>query len=126
MGWGVPMATDIALAVGVLALAGSGVPATLRAFLLGLAVVDDIGAIVVIAVFYSDGRVVRLARGRRWRRLATVFLAARSRACTQTGRVRRARHGDVVRAARGRRAPHARRRGLGLLTPVHAAASVPS
>lgn len=54
-GWGVPMATDIALAVGVLALAGGGVPATLRAFLLGLAVVDDIGAIIVIAVFYSQG-----------------------------------------------------------------------
>jgi len=55
MGWGVPMATDIALAIGVLALAGSGVPATLRAFLLGLAVVDDIGAIIVIAIFYSEG-----------------------------------------------------------------------
>ncbi len=55
MGWGVPMATDIALAIGVLALAGSSVPATLRAFLLGLAVVDDIGAIVVIAIFYSQG-----------------------------------------------------------------------
>jgi NhaA family Na+:H+ antiporter len=54
-GWGVPMATDIALAVGVLALAGKGAPASLRAFLLGLAVVDDIGAIVVIAVFYSTG-----------------------------------------------------------------------
>ena len=54
-GWGVPMATDIALAIGVLALAGSSVPSTLRAFLLGLAVVDDIGAIVVIAVFYSEG-----------------------------------------------------------------------
>lgn len=54
-GWGVPMATDIALAVGVMALAGSGVPASVRAFLLGLAVVDDIGAIVVIAVFYSQG-----------------------------------------------------------------------
>lgn len=54
-GWGVPMATDIALAVGVMALAGSAVPAGLRAFLLGLAVVDDIGAIVVIAVFYSTG-----------------------------------------------------------------------
>jgi len=54
-GWGVPMATDIALAVGVLALAGSQAPPSLRAFLLGLAVVDDIGAIVVIAVFYSSG-----------------------------------------------------------------------
>ena len=54
-GWGVPMATDIALAVGVLALAGNAVPASLRAYLLGLAVVDDIGAIVVIAVFYSTG-----------------------------------------------------------------------
>jgi len=54
-GWGVPMATDIALAVGVMALVGAAAPASLRAFLLGLAVVDDIGAIVVIAVFYSSG-----------------------------------------------------------------------
>jgi NhaA family Na+:H+ antiporter len=54
-GWGVPMATDIALAVGVLALAGKGAPPGLRAFLLGLAVVDDIGAIAVIAIFYSTG-----------------------------------------------------------------------
>lgn len=49
------MATDIALAVGVLAVAGSRVPASLRAFLLGLAIVDDIGAIVVIAAVYSSG-----------------------------------------------------------------------
>jgi NhaA family Na+:H+ antiporter len=52
---GVPMATDIALAVGVVALAGPQVPRALRTFLLGLAVVDDIGAIVVIAVFYASG-----------------------------------------------------------------------
>lgn len=54
-GWGVPMATDIALAVGLLSTIGNRVPRSLRAFLLGLAVVDDIAAIVVIALFYSDG-----------------------------------------------------------------------
>jgi Na+:H+ antiporter, NhaA family len=54
-GWAVPMATDIALAIGMLAVAGAALAPSLRAFLLGLAIVDDIGAIVVIAIVYSSG-----------------------------------------------------------------------
>ena len=54
-GWGVPVATDIALAVGLLGMIGSSVAPSLRTFLLGLAVIDDIGAILIIAFIYSEG-----------------------------------------------------------------------
>ena len=62
-GWAVPIATDIAFAVGVLGLAGRRAPRELRAFLLTLAVVDDLGTIAVIGLFFSEG-------------LAPVWLAA--------------------------------------------------
>ena len=68
-GWGIPMATDIAFAVGVLGVLGRRIPSAARLFLLTLAIVDDIGAILVIAVFYTDD----LSLG--WLAIALALLA---------------------------------------------------
>jgi NhaA family Na+:H+ antiporter len=67
-GWGVPMATDTAFAVALIAIMGSRVPVELRIFLTAAAIVDDIGAIIVVAIFYSDALNVAALSGA----LATV------------------------------------------------------
>lgn len=75
-GWGVPMATDIAFALGVLRLLGSRIPAGLAVFLTALAIVDDLGAVVVIALFYTANLVLPYLA---WATVALFALVALNR-----------------------------------------------
>lgn len=115
-GWGISMATDIAFALGVLTLLGDRVPASLKVLLLGLAIADDIGAIVVIAVFYTDEIALRwllgaavglvvvvlMRRARIWYLPAYVMVGTVVWACTLESGI----HATIAGVA------------LGLLTPA--------
>jgi NhaA family Na+:H+ antiporter len=119
-GWAVPTATDIAFAMGVLALLGRGLPPALRVFLLALAIIDDLVAVLIIALFYSGGlqwsQLLVAAAG-----LAGVFLL-------QSLGVRRAwayvLPGAVLWWGIWQTGAHPTLAGvvLGLVTPVHALA----
>ena len=117
-GWGIPMATDIAFAVALISSLGKRVPAGARLFLLTLAIVDDLGAILVIAIFYAQG----LSFG--W-----LAVAAAAVALTVLARIRRIRAiawyillGSICWYALFQSGVHATIAGVvfGLLTPAHA------
>jgi len=116
-GWGIPMATDIAFAVAALAVLGPRVPPGLKVFLLALAIVDDLGAVTVIALFYTDEiRLASLGAAALGLGVAYAMLAAGVRAYGAYFLV-----GGVVWLATLSSGLHATVAGvlLGLLTPVH-------
>ena len=110
-GWGVAMSTDTALALGLLALLGRGVPDQVRIFLLTVFVVDDLVALVVIAVVYSeDDRADAAAAGARWC-FAAMLGMLRGSGCAAASVVRAVRRRAVGGAAGQRRRPGGVRAG---------------
>ena len=119
-GWGVPMATDTAFAVALIVMLGERVPVELRIFLTAAAIVDDIGAIVVVAVFYSgDLHLGYLAAAAA---LTAALGAAQPVARLSRDAVHAARRRALGLRSRGRPARHAGRRGAGAVHPDPAAA----
>ena len=119
-GWGVPMATDTAFAVALIVMMGERVPVELRIFLTAAAIVDDIGAIVVVALFYSGDLHLALSRrrGRAHRRAGAAQPLPRLPRVALHAARRRA----LGLRSRGRPARHARRRDPGAVHPDAAAA----
>jgi NhaA family Na+:H+ antiporter len=118
-GWAIPTATDIAFAVGVLTLLGSRVPAALRAMLLALAIIDDIAAIIIIALFYSGGvsgaglalaaAGVALAFGFQWLGIRSAWLYVVPGFLTWVGMLIAGVHPAIAGVAMGLIAPVAER-----------------